>query len=201
VAAGLTDKVMAQTSVIVALLSISAASCAGCSGERIGQKPGAAADSREGVPRNATLAAGPAAGHGSAAAAASLAPDSGDAQWTIPAKNYASTRYSGLAEITAANVAGLKLAWTFSTGVDRGHEAAPLVVGSTMYVVTPYPNTLYALDLAQPAQVEIRAAPGGRGAGRRVLRCRQPGRGLCRRQDHLQHLGCAHRGGGRRDRT
>jgi glucose dehydrogenase len=32
----------------------------------------------------------------------------------------------------------------------RGQEAAPLVVGSTMYVVTPYPNILYALDLTKP---------------------------------------------------
>jgi PQQ-dependent dehydrogenase (methanol/ethanol family) len=145
--------VMARMSVVVALLSVPAVLCAGCSGKPVGQKPAVATDSSP-TPRSTTLASGPAtgpsAGHGSAAAAASLAPDSGDAQWTIPAKNYASTRYSGLSEITAANVTGLKLTWTFSTGMDRGHEAAPLVVGSTMYVVTPYPNTLYALDLAQP---------------------------------------------------
>jgi PQQ-dependent dehydrogenase (methanol/ethanol family) len=79
-----------------------------------------------------------------------MTPDSGDAGWVIPAKNYASTRYSGLNQIRADNVSGLKLAWTFSTAVNRGHEAAPLVVGGTMYVVTPYPNILYALDLTQP---------------------------------------------------
>ena len=45
------------------------------------------------------------------------------------------------------NVANLKVAWTFSTGIDRGQEAAPIVVGDTMYVVTPFPNYLYALDL------------------------------------------------------
>jgi len=82
--------------------------------------------------------------------AASLAPDSASGQWTIPAKNYASTRYSALDQITSANVARLQLAWTFSTGVMRGHEGAPLVVGGTMYVVTPYPNILYALDLTRP---------------------------------------------------
>jgi lanthanide-dependent methanol dehydrogenase len=70
-----------------------------------------------------------------------------DGQWTMPAKNYASTRYSELAEITADNVQNLRLAWTFSTGVLRGHEAAPIVVGDTMYIVTPYPNLLHALDL------------------------------------------------------
>jgi PQQ-dependent dehydrogenase (methanol/ethanol family) len=73
-----------------------------------------------------------------------------DAQWPMAAKNYASTRYSGLDEINTTNAARLKVAWTFSTGVTAGHEAAPLVVGSTMYLVTPFPNFVYALDLTQP---------------------------------------------------
>src|SRR5918911_361644 len=73
-----------------------------------------------------------------------------DGQWTMPAKNYASTRFSGLSEINTENVKNLKLAWSFSTGVNRGQEAAPIVAGSTMYVVTPYPNILYALDLTKP---------------------------------------------------
>jgi glucose dehydrogenase len=73
-----------------------------------------------------------------------------DNQWVMPAKNYASTRYSGLDQITADNVKHLQPAWTFSTGVLRGHEAAPLVVRHAMYIVTPYPNILYALDLTQP---------------------------------------------------
>jgi len=68
----------------------------------------------------------------------------------MPARNYASTRYSSLSQISAQNVGQLKLAWTFSTGVTRGHEAAPLVVDNTMYIVTPFPNYLYALDLTQP---------------------------------------------------
>ena len=55
-----------------------------------------------------------------------------DAQWLRPAKDYASTRYSDLADISNANVKQLKVAWSFSTGVNRGQEAAPLVVGSTM---------------------------------------------------------------------
>ena len=70
-----------------------------------------------------------------------------DGEWRMPAKDYASRRYSGLTEITTGNVKSLKLAWTFSTAVNRGQEAAPLVVGSTMYVVTPFPNILYALDV------------------------------------------------------
>ena len=73
-----------------------------------------------------------------------------DGAWSMPAKNYAATRYSSLAEITTENVKNLRVAFTFSTGVVRGHEAAPLVVNQTMYIVTPYPNTLYALDLSKP---------------------------------------------------
>ena len=72
-----------------------------------------------------------------------------DGQWTMPAKDYSSTRYSGLAEITAANARKLRPVWTFSTGVLAGHEGQPLVVNNTMYVVTPYPNVLYAFDLTQ----------------------------------------------------
>jgi glucose dehydrogenase len=51
-----------------------------------------------------------------------------DGQWVRPAKDYASTRYSSLDQINAKNAKELKLAFTFSTGMTRGHEAAPLVV-------------------------------------------------------------------------
>src|SRR5215472_6150648 len=70
-------------------------------------------------------------------------------EWTTPAKDYAGTRYSGLAQITPSNVKGLHPIWSFSTGVLGGHEGQPLVVKHTMYVVTPYPNVLYAFDLTQ----------------------------------------------------
>jgi lanthanide-dependent methanol dehydrogenase len=79
-----------------------------------------------------------------------IAQVSEDGQWLMPAKNYASTRFSGLNEITTDNVKNLHLAWTFETGILRGQEAAPLVVNNTMYIVTPYPNYLYALDLTKP---------------------------------------------------
>jgi PQQ-dependent dehydrogenase (methanol/ethanol family) len=77
-----------------------------------------------------------------------LEPD--DGQWLRPAKDFASTRFSSLDQINSANVPQLQLAWTFSTGLLRGHEAAPLVVDGTMYLVTPWPNVLYALDLTKP---------------------------------------------------
>jgi PQQ-dependent dehydrogenase (methanol/ethanol family) len=70
-----------------------------------------------------------------------------DGQWTMPAKNYAATRYSGLTQINAQNARALHPLWTFATGVLAGHEGQPLVVGETMYVVTPWPNVLYAFDL------------------------------------------------------
>ena len=71
-------------------------------------------------------------------------------QWPSPAGDAANTRFSTLNEITDANVSTLKVAFTFATGTLRGHEAAPVVAGDSMYLVTPYPNVLFALDLKQP---------------------------------------------------
>ena len=82
-----------------------------------------------------------------------------DGQWVMAAKNYASTRFSGLAQIDTNNVGNLGLAWTFATGRLRGHEAAPIVAGSTMYVVTPHPNALYALDLARAGELKWKYEP------------------------------------------
>lgn len=101
-----------------------------------------------------------------------------DGQWTIPAKDYAGTRYSGLMQITAANVARLKPVWTFSTGVLAGHEGQPLVVNRTMYVVTPYPNVLYAFDLTRegyPLKWKYRPDPNPAAMG--IACCDTVGRG------------------------
>jgi lanthanide-dependent methanol dehydrogenase len=68
-------------------------------------------------------------------------------QWAMPTGNYANTRYSTLKQITADNVGKLQVSWTFSTGVLRGHEGAPLVIGNVMYLHGPFPNPVYALDL------------------------------------------------------
>ena len=72
--------------------------------------------------------------------------------WAIPTGDYANTRYSKLDQITAENVKDLQVKWTFSTGVLRGHEGGPLVIGDTMYVHTPFPNIVYALDLDNEAE-------------------------------------------------
>jgi PQQ-dependent dehydrogenase (methanol/ethanol family) len=100
-----------------------------------------------------------------------------DGQWLMPAKNYASTRFSGLDQINADNARALKVAWTFSTGVNRGHEAAPLVVGDTMYVVTPYPNILYALDLKNPGAAKWKYEPDPVAAAQGVACCDLVNRG------------------------
>ncbi len=67
--------------------------------------------------------------------------------WVIQSGDYAGTRYSKLDQITAANVGSLKVAWTFSTGVLRGHEGSPLVVGNMMYLHSAFPNIVFALNL------------------------------------------------------
>jgi PQQ-dependent dehydrogenase (methanol/ethanol family) len=82
-------------------------------------------------------------------AAGARAPAGEDGQWSMPSKDYAATRYSDLAAITRQNAGSLHPVWTFSTGVLGGHEGQPLVVGDTMYVVTPWPNVLYAFDLTR----------------------------------------------------
>lgn len=73
--------------------------------------------------------------------------------WSQQAGNYSNWRYSALDQINAKNVKDLQPAWTFSTGVLRGHEGGPLVIGDIMYVHTPFPNTVYALDLNQEGRI------------------------------------------------
>lgn len=73
-----------------------------------------------------------------------------DGQWTMPAGDYGNTRYSPLDQINATNVQNMHVVGEISTGIPHGHEGNPLVVGSTLYIVTPFPNKLIALDLSQP---------------------------------------------------
>jgi lanthanide-dependent methanol dehydrogenase len=110
-------------------------------------------------------------------APASAAPPD-DGQWTMPAKNYAATRFSALDEINAANVKTLQVAFAFSTGVDKGQEAAPIVANNTMYIVTPYPNNVFALDLTKPgAPVKWSYQPHPAAASQGVACCDVVNRG------------------------
>jgi PQQ-dependent dehydrogenase (methanol/ethanol family) len=74
-------------------------------------------------------------------------------QWVMPTGDYANHRYSTLSQINKDNVKNLRPTWTFSTGVLRGHEGAPLVIGDVMYVHSPFPNNVYALDLKNNGQI------------------------------------------------
>jgi len=73
--------------------------------------------------------------------------------WVMPAGDYANTRYSTLKQINTENVGKMQVAWTFSTGVLRGHEGGPLIIGDVMYVHAPFPNTVYALDLNHDGKI------------------------------------------------
>ncbi|MER9249490.1 methanol/ethanol family PQQ-dependent dehydrogenase [Mesorhizobium sp. M0590] len=73
--------------------------------------------------------------------------------WAMQTGDYANTRYSKLNQITADNVKNLQVKWSFSTGVLRGHEGGPLVIGDVMYVHTPFPNNVYALDLKNDGKI------------------------------------------------
>ena len=99
-----------------------------------------------GVPPETKLSGGTA---GSAPGIRMISPlPEGD--WRLPNGDLANTRYSPLAQITPANVGNLQVKTTLSTGVPHGHEGGPLVVDNTMYIVTPFPNNVIAVDLTKP---------------------------------------------------
>jgi len=91
-----------------------------------------------------------AAGSESVTGASAVLADYPAGEWRMQSRDFANTRYSPLDQIDRKNVARLRIAWTFATGLAFGHESAPLVVGDTMYIVTPFPNFAYAFDLSKP---------------------------------------------------
>ena len=110
------------------------------------------------------------------------------ANWPMPGRDPGGTRYSPLTQITPANVSQLKVAWVYhmkpaGSGTSlHPSEDQPLVVGPTMYVVTPY-SRVVALDAATGReqwvfqipdgdQASVRGAnywPGGEGAGPAII--------------------------------
>jgi lanthanide-dependent methanol dehydrogenase len=105
---------------------------------------------------------------------ASLAKD--PKQWVMPGHDYAGTRFSELDQIKASNVGQLQVAWTFSVGKDRGQESALLVVDGTMFVVSPYPNKVFALD-ATTGDLKWSYAPNTAPAAQGVACCDVVSRG------------------------
>src|SRR5206468_6739944 len=107
----------------------------------------------------------------------SVVAEQDDGQWPMPGRNVQGTRYSGLEEINISNAANLKVSWTFSTGVNRGHEAAPIIVSNTMYIITPFPNILYALDLKTQGATKWKYEPKPEAAAQGVACCDVVNRG------------------------
>jgi PQQ-dependent dehydrogenase (methanol/ethanol family) len=98
--------------------------------------------------RHLPLAIAAIAAPGIAAANADLAKLIADPNnWAMQAGNFFNQRYSALTQINKGNVKNLQAAWTFSTGVLRGHEGGPLVIGDTLYVHSAFPNKVFAIDL------------------------------------------------------
>jgi lanthanide-dependent methanol dehydrogenase len=75
--------------------------------------------------------------------------------WAMQQGDYKGWRYSKLDQINTDNVKDLKVSWQFSTGVLRGHEGSPLVVGDKMYIHSAFPNNVFALDLADPTEPRV----------------------------------------------
>ena len=103
---------------------------------------------------------------------------SNPANWAMPTGDYANTRYSKLNQINADNVGDLKVAWTFSTGVLRGHEGGPLVIGDTMFLHTPFPNRVYSMDLTDEGRINWMYEPKQDPSVIPVMCCDTVNRGL-----------------------
>jgi PQQ-dependent dehydrogenase (methanol/ethanol family) len=101
-----------------------------------------------------------------------------DGEWPLASGTPQALRFSPLAEINRGNAARLAPAFTFNTGLTHGQESATLMVGSTLYFVTPFPNILYALDLTKPgAPVKWKFNPHPDPASQGVACCDSVNRG------------------------
>jgi len=98
--------------------------------------------------------------------------------WVHPRGQYNNHAYSQLAQINKGNIKNLKAAWSFATGVNRGHEGSPIVVGNTMYVHTAFPNNVYALDLNDNQKIIWSYFPKQDPSVQAVLCCDNVSRGL-----------------------
>ena len=94
-----------------------------------------------------------------------------DGEWLMVRRTYDGWGYSPLDQINTKNVARLQPVWTLSTGMNNGHEAAPIVNGGVMFVSTPF-NQVLALDAKSgtvlwryrsPVPTSVRGKPVSRG--------------------------------------
>jgi glucose dehydrogenase len=98
--------------------------------------------------------------------------------WAAPRGGLMNQGYSTLAQVNKGNVKNLKMAWTFATGVNRGHEGSPVVVGNMMYLHTAFPNNVYALDLNDNQKIVWSYFPKQDPSVQAVLCCDNVSRGL-----------------------
>src|SRR5262245_34009914 len=102
----------------------------------------------------------------------------------MPNGNYSGWNYSALDQINLSNIQNLTMAWSMQLGILDAHEASPLVIGNTMYIVTPKPNYVYALDLTRdgvikwefrPEMLQMDAAIKAACCGDSAQKCCSPG--------------------------
>ncbi len=93
------------------------------------------------------------------------------AEWTTAGGVPPGTQYSTLTDINTKNVGKLTEEFAYPTGTKGSHQGSPLVVGKVMYVVTPFPDRLIALDLAHPGKALWTFSPNPGGYARGLTCC------------------------------
>ena len=101
-----------------------------------------------------------------------------DTNWVMQTKDYSASHFSNMTQINTHNVQHLQPVWSFSTGVLNGHEGGPLVIDGIMYVHTPFPNNIFAIDLDDPDKILWEYKPKQNPAARAVACCDVVNRGL-----------------------
>ena len=92
-------------------------------------------------------------------------------EWPAYGGTYAAARYSPLTQITRDNARNLRVAWRWKSpdmaikqakpdvGPSRANESTPLVIGDMMYLHGPFPNPVYALNLADENKIVWKYQP------------------------------------------
>jgi lanthanide-dependent methanol dehydrogenase len=92
--------------------------------------------------------------------------------WVVPsfivALNVFTPAFAGSQTISAANVSALRPVFAFRTGNPHGHAGSPVVSGDTLFVLTPFPHTLYSFDIRRsgfPVKWTYQPEPNGQAEG------------------------------------